>query len=143
MRYLDIAAEVSIARRSTIVVTGMTHALVTIALSVLIGCSTPDQEDPMHGFDAGWVKGRVVQILPGEELMNPGFWTCTQNVSQRGAPSYARVRYRLRSEREHLVPVPPDQHLQAGDAVWVNLDRCENAIETRQLPAHVPKARKN
>ena len=106
--------------------------VMTAALGFLNGCASSD-EGP-YDFSQGWRKASVLEISSGQDVRNPNFWRCLRQStpSERLAGRYAVVSYHsIRSSTKHLVPVPNGLVLRPGDEVFVNIDRCDNALARR------------
>jgi hypothetical protein len=118
----------------------LAHAAL-LSATLVLGCATPAEEDDAHSFDEGWVAGTVVRLVPGAGLADPGFWQCTRGMatSQVVQGSYVIVRFARRARpRTRLVFAPPDLVLAPDEPVWLNLQRCELAVEARQPGAAAP-----
>ena len=98
-------------------------------LAPLTGCSTLNSAS--SPFSDGWREGRVVQVSPASEIPRPGYWRCLRAMptDSRTKAQYAVVAYsRFGRARQRLVAVPADLNLAKNDTVYVNLNRCEDAI---------------
>ena len=99
----------------------------------ICGCATRPAGDA-HSIAQGWRAATVTRVATGAHFMNLESWFCGRGTpeQQRAATRYALVTYRQFGLRqESLVALPEQLALHAGDAVWLRLGRCENAIEPR------------
>lgn len=105
-------------------------SLVTAAS--ISACSTP--YDAAHPFADGWRQGQVVEIAASAPTERVRYWQCLREpaAATRSQRPHAIVKY---SSYDHpvlrLVPVPSGLDLQPKEPVYVNLNRCEDAVARR------------
>lgn len=103
-----------------------------LLLAALGGCAST--EEGPYQFSDGWRHGTVEEILRGEDVKRPRFWTCLRDVPEpeRLARTYVVASYRGPHHRQrHLVAAPAGESLRPGDKVHLHASACENAIVKR------------
>ena len=101
-------------------------------LALLSGCTTV-YEGKYRRAD-GWRRGTVLQVVSGEQLERPQYFTCTRHLSpeQRASNRYVMVRYvEYHQNNYYAAEAPADQLLQVGGRVYVNVYQCRDALIAR------------
>lgn len=108
-------------------------SVVGVLLSAALSGCASTEEGP-YQFSDGWRHATVEEILPGEDVKRPRFWSCLRDVpeSERLARTYVVASYRGPHHRQrHLVAAPVGESLRPGDKVHLHASACENAIVKR------------
>ena len=111
-----------------------TKLIMIFCATALTACASTVFEGKYPRAD-GWRRAWVVSLQPGERLERPRYWTCTRDlpVEARATRQYAVVRYLSGHYTGfHAVEVPAGSEFRAGERVYVNLNRCRDALAARQ-----------
>lgn len=107
-------------------------AALAAALVLLAGCATVYEGG--YQRSEGWRRGGVVETVDGGALERPTYWTCTRGLSreQREAKSFVLVWYvEGKYKNYYVASAAPAHSFVAGQAVFVNVRRCDDALVAR------------
>lgn len=107
-----------------------------LSLAVLVsisGCAGRVVHEGKFARDDGWYKGTVLQTGLADSLKRPAFYDCRKtNPTTSTAQEYALIAFR-RNGRPYarVAPLTGESGFKAGERVYVNIRRCDEAITPR------------
>lgn len=112
--------------------------IITIGLSLaalisISGCAGRVVHEGKFARDDGWYKGTVLQTGSADSLKRPAFYDCRKTDPMTSATQeYALIAFRRNGHPyARVAPVSGESGFNAGDRVYVNIRRCEEAITPR------------